>query len=276
MGSSKEDEQRDLQVVPSMYKSTWLSYIMPTVKEDMEQEMPQHPVHIDYSFGLGTYPVTRGEFAAFVQETGYKSIGACVIYFPARNTYRIINGKNWQDPGFDQTSKDPVVCVSKPDAEAYIAWLNTKVHAQPSSARGGVFYRLPSEAEWEYAARAGTKTAYSWGDSIGDNNAVCKICGSRWDNKRTAPVGSFAANPFGLYDMLGNVWEVTADCWRPDYVGVPADGKVWLAEGCPEHVMRGGSWGADVWNLRSASRGEFGLGGADNNAGFRVARNLSQ
>src|SRR5204862_2647731 len=102
----------------------------------------------------------------------------------------------------------PVVCVTPRDAEAYLEWL---------SAKTGRSYRLPSEAEWEFAARAGSETAHPWGEALGSNRANCSGCGSAWDEKSPAPVGSFAANAFGLYDMLGNVWEWTADCWRPDY-----------------------------------------------------------
>jgi formylglycine-generating enzyme required for sulfatase activity len=243
------------------------------VQDIMEQEMPQHPVHIDYSFGLGTYLITRSEFAAFVQKTGYDANGTCTSY--DRLMSRKVRGLTWQHPVFIQTDRDPVVCVSKRDAEAYIAWLNTKVHGP--SAKGGALYRLPSEAEWEYAARAGTKTAYWWGDSIGQNNAVCDVCGTHWDNKQTAPVGSFQANPFGLYDMNGNVWELTADCWSEGYsADAPSDGSPFVAANCSYYTMRGGSWGSDPWNLRSTGRGRASPEDRGNDIGFRVAREINQ
>ena len=105
---------------------------------------------------------------------------------------------------------------------AYAEWL---------SAQTGAAYRLPSESEWEYAARAGTATKYSWGNEIGVNRANCDGCGSEWDNARTAPVGSFRPNAFGLYDMHGNLWEWVADCWNRSYAGAPTDGGAWLQRG---------------------------------------------
>ena len=119
----------------------------------------------------------------------------------------------------------PAVCLDHKDALAYIAWLNTQVKlAHPTLANRAGPYRLPSEAEWEYAARAGTNTARWWGDEIGKDNANCNGCGSQWDNRVLAPSDAFKPNPFGLYGMLGNNWEWTADCWHPDYVDAPADG----------------------------------------------------
>ena len=137
-------------------------------------------------------------------------------------------------------------------------------------------YRLLSEAEFEYAARAGTQTAYPWGDDIGKNNANCAGCGSQWDNMQTAPVGSFAANQFGLHDMLGNVWEWVEDCLHYSYEGAPTDGSAWTAGGeCSRRVIRGGSWHSDPEGVRSASR----LRGTSvfrfDDLGFRVGRTLS-
>jgi formylglycine-generating enzyme required for sulfatase activity len=238
----------------------------------MSQEMPQHPVHIDKPFGLGKYPITRGEFAAFVQETNYKTDGDCTQYHPhAHYAYQKVPGSDWQNPGFDQSDRDPVVCVNIHDVEAYIAWLNTKVKEKDK--KDGV-YRLPSEAEWEYAARAGTQMAYWWGDTIRFDQTVCNICGSRWDDKRPAPVGSFKPNPFGLYDVHGNVWEWTADCWNKSYSGAPSDGSAWKAGDCEKRAMRSGGWGSDAWVLRSADRGSPPAEDKDNEIGFRVAQEL--
>lgn len=139
-----------------------------------------------------------------------------------------------------------VTWVSWRDARRFIAWLNNKEGAQA--------YRLPSEAEWEYAARAGTTTRYSWGNAIGRNRANCDGCDSRWDNKRPAPVGSFEPNAFGLCDMHGNVYEWVADCWNGSYRGAPADGRAWTSGDCDWRVTRGGSWYSAPLSLRSAFR----------------------
>ena len=125
----------------------------------------------------------------------------------------------------------PAVCLDHKDALAFIAWLNAQVKAaHPALASRAGPYRLPSEAEWEYAARAGTTTARWWGDAIGSGNANCNGCGSEWDNRVLAPVDAFKPNPFGLYGLLGNDWEWTADCWHPSYVGAPKDGSAWIVE----------------------------------------------
>jgi formylglycine-generating enzyme required for sulfatase activity len=173
----------------------------------------------------------------------------------------------------------PAVCVDWRDAEKYVAWLNDKVRQEhPAAVRATGPYRLPTEAEWEYAARGGTKTARWWGDSIGKDNANCNGCGSEWDNRLFADVDSFAPNPFGLYGMLGNAWQWTADCWHPNYVGAPEDGSAWTEARCSQHVMRGGSWHNLPVFVRSAARvgserndGESDYSGL---AGFRVARDL--
>ena len=140
----------------------------------------------------------------------------------------------------------PVIEISFNDVtREFLPWL---------SKRAGHRYRLPSEAEWEYAARAGSRTRYSWGDDVGKGNANCDRCGSRWDNKTTAPVGSFAANAFGLHDMHGNVWEWTADCYVDSYKGAPLDGRARARPDCRNVVVRGGGWNDRPQYLRSAIR----------------------
>ena len=159
----------------------------------------------------------------------------------------------------------PVINVSWDDVTAYVAWLAKKT---------GKPYRLLTEAEYEYAARAGKTTAYPWGDDIklnGQAMASCKGCGSQWDNKQTAPVGSFAANGFGLYDMVGNVWAWTEDCFHDSYDGAPTDGSAWTSRDCSLRVLRGGSWFDDPQNLRSAIRGRSTSDDREDNIGFRVA-----
>ena len=140
----------------------------------------------------------------------------------------------------------------------------------------GKEFRLLSEAEWEYAARAGTTTAYYWGDEIGKNNANCYRCGSQWDYRQTSPVGSFKPNAFGLYDMAGNVWQWVQDCWHEDYNGAPTDRSAWATRDCKRHVVRGGSWGYFPVDPRSAYRyGDLTVD-RNYNLGFRVARTLLQ
>jgi formylglycine-generating enzyme required for sulfatase activity len=163
-----------------------------------------------------------------------------------------------------------VINVSWDDAQRYVAWLSRIT---------GKKYRLLSEAEYEYAARAGTQTAYPWGDDIklnGKAMANCNGCGSQWDSKQTAPVGSFPPNAFLLYDMVGNVWEWTEDCYNNSYKGAPADGSAWTNEGdCNARVVRGGSWLNDPGDLRSAPRAGSSTDNRIDYIGFRVAQTLN-
>jgi formylglycine-generating enzyme required for sulfatase activity len=155
--------------------------------------------------------------------------------------------------------------VSWEEAQGFVTWLAKMT---------GKNYRLLSEAEYEYATRAGTLTIYPWGDDIGVNNANCGVCGSAWDKRQTAPVGSFAPNKFGLYDMVGNTWQWVEDCFHPGYQSAPTDGSAWMS-GCEgRHVIRGGSYLTSAPYLRSGAR----LGGAtlvsNYGPGFRVGRTL--
>lgn len=146
-----------------------------------------------------------------------------------------------------------------------MAWLS-KITGKP--------YRLLTEAEYEYATRARTQTAYSWGDDIGSNNANCNGCGSPWDGHQTAPVGSFAPNQFGLYDMVGNVWEWVEDCLHEDYGGAPVDGSAWMTGDCSHHRLRGGSWASIFDELRTANRGRGATEDRSSIFSFRVSRTL--
>ena len=175
------------------------------------------------SFEMSKYEVTFEEYDAFTDATDRERV----------------NDRGWG------RGRRPVINVSWRDVHAYTHWLSDQT---------GKTYRLPSEAEWEYAARAGTTTKYSWGDNIGYNRANCSVCGSRWDNEKTAPVGSFKANSWGLYDMHGNVSEWVRDCWNDDYEGAPADGSAWMSGDCSRHVVRGGSWSSGTQRLESEIR----------------------
>src|SRR5262249_4655014 len=132
----------------------------------------------------------------------------------------------------------PVVNVTWEDAQQYANWLSMMT---------GKRYRLLTEAEWEYAARAGRSTGYYWGDQVGSGNANCNGCESQWDNQETAPVGSFKPNDFGLYEMLGNVWQWVQDCYNPSYELAPTDGSAWLKGDCSRRIRRGGGWGYSTW-----------------------------
>jgi formylglycine-generating enzyme required for sulfatase activity len=218
-----------------------------------ESEGPQHEVTIAKPFAAGRTEVTFAEWDVCV------AAGAC----------REAHDSKW---GRDER---PVINVSWDDAKQYVAWLARIT---------GKEYRLLTEAEWEYAARAGTTTAYSWGDDIGKGNANCYGCGSQWD-VQTAPVGSFTPNDFGLYDMHGNVHEWVEDVWHGNYSGAPVGGSAWL-EGADrrQRVIRGGAWSNHPPYLRAAFRGwetfdYYRNGNVDNvgvnNVGFRLARTLN-
>ncbi len=234
-----------------------------------DSEGPQHGVTVR-GFALGKYPITEEEFTVFLAATGYQPAPCDRIL---DKTWRSPGGGIVFPPGYADLPRQPAVCVNWKDTQAYIAWLNGT-----HNSAGSAPYRLPSEAEWEYAARAGTTTARWWGEGLGSNNANCHGCGSAWDNHLIAPVGSFRANAFGLYDVLGNTWEWTADCWNENYTGAPADGSAWTAGDCGKRVMRGGSWSNLPAFIRSAARSRGNVGGGDfdysSYVGFRLAKSL--
>jgi formylglycine-generating enzyme required for sulfatase activity len=207
------------------------------------EEHPQHPVKIAKSLLVGKYEVTFAEWNACVVDKGCTHVP--------------------EDFGWGRDSR-PVVHVSWEDTQQYLQWLRNKT---------GKPYRLLTEAEWEYVARAGTSTVYWWGDRVGSGQANCRVCGSQWDNRQTAPVGSFAANGFGLHDTSGNVWEWVEDCWADDYKAATPDGAAVSSAGnCEQRVLRGGSWTNKDGNLRSSARAWGDPGGRVNILGFRVAR----
>lgn len=249
---------------------------------------PRHEVRFAAPFAVSTFEVTFAQYAQFVRETGYRGGDQCVVWSDHKS--QLLEGKNWRDPNFPQTAKLPVGCVSWDDGKAYVAWLAGKT---------GKPYRLPSEAEWEYAARAGSYTAYSFGD---DPDDICRYGNSAdLDVKAvapemlqafspgtqlqfanchdgfaltSAPVGSYEPNRFGLYDMHGNVWEWVEDCHSDSYVDAPSDGSAWTAPGCELRILRGGGWGIIPDLLRSALRLGREHEHYSKHAGFRIARNL--
>jgi len=245
---------KDLDVGPEMVVVPAGSFMMGS--NDYDSEQPPHKVAVGVPFAVGRFTVTRGQFAAFVNATGHKAEGAHVL----KGDKRELDPKaSWRNPGFAQNDNHPVVCVNWDDAIAYADWL---------SGRTGKTYRLLSEAEWEYCCRARTTTKYAFGDSISTSQA-------QYSAKRTAEVGKFAPNAWGLHDMHGNVWEWVEDAWHVNYQGAPEDGSVWSSGGDMKRVLRGGSWYViDPVILRSAYRIWFLPDDRNGYFGFRVARTL--
>jgi formylglycine-generating enzyme required for sulfatase activity len=245
-----------------------------TEPERDENEGPLHNVAISRPFAVGRHAVTRGQFAAFVDATGHKAEGA---YMWTEHQWKHDPKASWRDPGFRQDDSHPVVCVNWDDAKAYISWL---------AAATGKPYRLLTEAERKYAARAGTTTPFWWGSSITpaqanyDGNYIYAGGGSNGEyRKGTVPAGSFAANPWGLHNVHGNTWEWCEDTWHDNYKGAPSDGSAWLPKrmtrGLHSRVVRGGSWEDDPRYLRSAQRYKGTSGYRYFVLGFRLGRTLT-
>jgi formylglycine-generating enzyme required for sulfatase activity len=215
-----------------------------TEKDRRDDEGPQHSVTIAKPFAVSVYDVTFADWDAC------HSVGGCPYI---------------GDGGYGRATR-PVINVSWDEARQYVAWFS-QMTSRP--------YRLLTEAEWEYAARASSTTAYFWGDEIGEGNANCNGCGSQWAG--TSPVGSFKPNAFGLYDMAGNVWQWVQDCYHANYNGAPTDGSEWTVDDCKLRVFRGGSWGPSSLPgaLRSAYRFRLGSDFRNTNLGFRLGRTLT-
>ena len=211
-----------------------------------DSELPTRDVAVQASFALAKREVTFADYDRFSDATGRS---------------RASSPRGWE------RASTPAVNVSWQDAVAYADWLTTQT---------GRRYRLPSESEWEYAARSGTSTAYSWGDAIGDGRANCNGCDSRWDNIRAAPVGSFLANPWGLQDMHGNVWEWVQDCYNASHEGAPANESARTDGDCNRRVLRGGSWANSPGLLRAPTREWDDVTVSAVEIGFRVAADFSE
>lgn len=249
-----KDSFRECDKCPEMVVVPAGSFIMGSPDSELNRakyEGPQHRVTFARQFAVGKFAVTFDEWDACVTD------GGCSGYSPS--------DKSW---GRDRR---PVINVSWNDANAYVAWL---------SAKTGKSYRLLSEAEREYTARAGTRTAFWWGPAISPRQANYNgtyIYGNGPTGEyrqRTVPVDSFRSNPWGIFQVHGNVWEWTQDCWHENYTGAPADGSPWEAGRCDYRIVRGGSWAAYPGDLRSAQRGRFAVDFRSDSLGFRVARTL--
>jgi formylglycine-generating enzyme required for sulfatase activity len=210
-----------------------------------DNEGPQHAVKIAKPFAVSKFALTFKEWVIC------EGLGYCVSR--VRDT-------------MGGSGERPLINVTWKEARSYVQWLSRMT---------GKDYRLLTEAEYEYATRAGTQTAYPWGDDIGTKNANCRGCSSQWDGKQVAPVGSFGPNGFGLYDMVGNVWEWVEDCYHYRYDDAPQDGSAWRTGDCSNRVVRGGSWDSNPQSLRSANRDGNTPGDRSNNLGFRVGRTLT-
>jgi formylglycine-generating enzyme required for sulfatase activity len=221
-------------------------FVMGSPENEADRETsegPQHEVTIAQPFAVSKFEVTFEEWDACV------AAAACP---PITDSW----GRE----------KMPAINVSWRDAKQFAAWLSQLT---------GKEYRLLTEAEWEYAARAGATTRYSWGDDPRSGNANCDGCGSQWDLQQTAPVGSLKPNAFGLFDMHGNVWEWVEDSWHENYMGAPADASAWVRDGDPRYrVIRGGSWRNESELVRTAVRFRREIDVQFDTLGFRVARAL--
>jgi len=294
--NANSSEFRDCDVCPVMIPVPAGRFLMGTAEQDRltdprtgrpaTNDSPQHEVHIGTPFAIGKYEVTVAEFAEFVTRTGHKTLGNCMEFSPPES-FSFSDAVDWNNPGFEQPDDAPVGCVSYFDAREYADWLSNMT---------GQNYRLPSEAEWEYAARAGSTGPYHWGT---DNTLACTYAnvrspGAHTISKRQAeadklgfpcddgmplssPVGSFKPNDLGLYDMQGNAWEWVADCNHKDYHGAPTDGRAWLDDvdtqrGCQFGVIRGGSYLNLVERSSTTVRNGRPQSGGATNMGFRIAR----
>ena len=206
-------------------------------------ERPAHKVALHTPFAIGKYEVTVGQWRQCVRASvcpAMPSLGNVPDNLPMRD-------------------------VSWDEAQLYLKWLST-VSGKP--------YRLPTEAEWEYAARGGTATRYWWGGQMKGGNSSCEGCGEPWNAEHPPPVGSFTANPFGLNDMNGSVWEWVQDCWHSTYKGAPDDGSAWVDGTCQARVIRGGSWRENGSYMLSTTRFKYDASVRQSQNGFRVARSL--
>ena len=270
---------RDCAGCPEMVVAPAGSYMMGSPSGEagrFDTEGPQHRVAIGEAFAVGVREVTRGEFARFVRATGHSTGNSCWFWDSKKGEGVEGSGRSWRNPGFEQTDRHPVVCVSWEDAQAYVRWLSRET---------GEGYRLLSESAWEYVARGWTRTARYWGEGeagqCGHANGADASTSYDWrvtcndGHAWTSPTGGYTQNGFGLYDVLGNVWEWVQDCWNDGYEGAPGDSRAWERGDCSQRVARGGSWINTPSILRAAIRYWDTSGYRNNYLGFRIARTLT-
>jgi formylglycine-generating enzyme required for sulfatase activity len=243
-------------------------------------EAPQHKVAVKQTVAIARFEVTRDQFAAFVEAAGHRGSDHCFTF--EQNVPKDRENRSFLVPGYAQEGNHPAVCVSWTDAQAYADWLSKTT---------GKTYRLPSEAEYEYASRAGGTARFAYTDDPAD---LCRYANGADQSAKTAglpedapymtcndgypftaPVGSFAANAFGLHDLIGNVWEWTADCFADDYTGAGSDSAVRTEADCKAHAVRGGDWFSSPISLRPAVRAKAGPDARHDDIGFRVVRVLA-
>jgi formylglycine-generating enzyme required for sulfatase activity len=233
---------KDCDVCPLMVALSPRPFTMGSNDSD-PSERPAHKVALHAPFAIGKYEVTVGQWNQCVRASvcpAMPSLGNVPDNLPMRD-------------------------VSWDEAQLYLKWLST-VSGKP--------YRLPTEAEWEYAARGGTTTRYWWGNEMKGGNSSCQGCGEPWSAERPPPAGSFPANPYGLNDMNGSVWEWVQDCWHSTYKGAPDDGSAWVDGSCQARVIRGGSWRENGTYMLSTTRFKYDASVRQSQNGFRVARSL--
>jgi formylglycine-generating enzyme required for sulfatase activity len=294
LAQAQPSEFRDCATCPIMVNIPAGAFTMGTPAAEEEAEgvpmrargiaAPPTPIRIERGFAMSKHPVTLAEFTAFFQASQHMPGNSCyvrVVEAGVMVTFAERRGRDWVLPGIEQLPSEPVVCVSWNDAQAYAAWLSRQT---------GRTYRLASEAEWEYAARAGTTGPRWWG---GGRERACANANVRDHSLAsaggqfvrddtyfpcsdgfpfTSPVGAFPANAFGLHDMLGNVGVWVADCWNPNLTGIPVDGAARTTGNCAQRVAKGGSWNDSPFNLRAGHRN---FGGQDvrlSIIGIRVVR----
>jgi formylglycine-generating enzyme required for sulfatase activity len=270
---------RECPVCPEMVAVPTGKFVMGAAPDEEERmgvpagirgrSAPQRVVEIRRQFAIGRFEVTLAEFTAFANATGHNPVGGCWVR--NKGQWGADGQSNWRTPGFPQNSRHPVACVNWEDAKAYVQWLSQQT---------GKPYRLLTEAEWEYAARAGTTASRFWGEDAIQGCTFANFasgaetgCDDR--HEFTSPVGSQKPNAFGVYDMLGNVWEWVEDCWNENYQGAPTDAGAWTNKGdCSRRGLRGGSWLDALRLVRAAFRNRDVVGVRNYVFGFRVARTL--
>ena len=277
------DRFRDCDVCPELVVVPEGNYMMGSPDSEKwrtRDEGPRHRVTIDRPFAVGVGEITVREYGRFVEATGRAMQGTCRQW--REGEWKLVGGTGWRFPGFSQTEQAPVVCVNWEDANAYVKWLTGVT---------GEAYRLLSESEWEYVARAGTDAATFWGHDVKSQcryangvDLTLKRKDREWQwtyascsdgHHTTAPVGTFVANKFGLHDVIGNVWEWTQDCWHNDYQAAPTDGRAWQGDDCSQRVARGGSWLSRPTYLRLAIRLAVSATQRSAGIGFRIRRTIA-